>query len=85
MPTVSYTSLRANLAKTMEKVCEDHVPYVITRSSSEPVVMISLSDFEALQETNYIMKSPANAARVAESIDEIEKLIIKQNKKGKKK
>lgn len=78
MPTVSYTALRANLAKTMAKVCEDHVPYVITRSSAEPVVMMSLSDYEALQETFYLMKSPANAVRIIEAIDEVEKLIERQ-------
>jgi antitoxin YefM len=75
MKTISYTSARANLAKTMQKVCEDHAPYIITRASEEPVVMISLADYEALQETHYLMKSPANAARLAESIDEIEQMI----------
>lgn len=81
MPTISYTSARANLAKTMNKVCEDHVPYIITRSNSEPVVMISLSDFEALQETQYLMNSPKNAARLAQAIDEIEKQINKDKDK----
>ncbi len=75
MKTLSYTAARSQLAKTMLKVCEDHTPYLITRSKAEPVVMISLSDFEAIQETYYLMKSPANAARLAESIDEIEKMI----------
>jgi antitoxin YefM len=81
MTTISYTAVRSNLAKTMEKVCEDHTPYIITRSKAEPVVMISLADFAALQETHYLMQSPVNAARVAESIDEIEQMIA--NKKGK--
>lgn len=81
MATISYTSVRANLAKTMQKVCEDHTPYIITRSNAEPVVMISLADFEALQETHYLMRSPANAARIAESIDEIEKMISEDKDK----
>lgn len=75
MATISYTSARANLAKTMHKVCEDHTPIIITRSNAEPVVMISLSDFEAIQETNYLMSSPKNARRLVEAIDEIEKMI----------
>ncbi|MCE3238462.1 MAG: yefM [Gammaproteobacteria bacterium] len=75
MTTITYTSARAHLAKTMQRVCEDHVPIIITRSTAEPVVMLSLSDFEALQETHYLLKSPANAARLAEGIDEIEKMI----------
>lgn len=86
MPTISYTAARANLAKTMHKVCEDHTPYIITRSSSEPVVMISLSDFESIQETHYLMNSPKNAARLADAIDEIEKQIaIEKRKKDKDK
>jgi antitoxin YefM len=78
MNTVSYTALRADLSKTMQQVCEDHDPIVITRSKAEPVVMISLSDFEELQETNYLMRSPANARRLLGAMDEIENLINKQ-------
>lgn len=81
MKTISYTSARSNLAKTMATVCEDHAPVIITRSHANPVVMISLQDFEEMQETNYLLKSPANAARLAESIDEIENLIAKNKKK----
>ncbi len=81
MATITYTTARAQLAKTMQRVCEDHVPITITRSNSEPVVMISLSDFEALQETNYLLKSPANAARLAEAINEIETLIANDKAK----
>ena len=80
MPTITYTSARANLAETMHKVCENHTPYIITRSNAEPVVMISLSDFEAMQETNYLMSNPTNASRLAEAIDEIEKLIEDEDK-----
>lgn len=75
MQTLSYTSLRNQLAKTMQKVCDDHTPIIITRSGTEPVVMVSLSDFEELQETNYLMKSPKNAIKLLESINEIESMI----------
>lgn len=75
MATITYTSVRSNLAKTMQKVCEDHSPIIITRSNAEPVVMISLSDYESMQETNYLMSNPANASRLAASINEIEKMI----------
>ena len=81
MDTISYTSVRANLAKTMQKICEDHAPVIITRSHAEPVVMISLSDYEAIQETNYLLKSPVNASRISESINEIEVMIKKKKKK----
>jgi antitoxin YefM len=84
MSTISYSYARSHLAKTMEKVCEDHAPVVITRAQSEPVVMLSLSDYEALQETNYLLKSPANAARLNEAIDEIEEMIRHKNPKKRK-
>lgn len=84
MNTISYTAARSNLAKTMKQVCDDHMPVIITRASAQPVVMLSLEDFEAIEETNYLMKSPANAARLLEAIDEIEALIVKGKRKGKK-
>jgi antitoxin YefM len=81
MTTTSYTAARSNLAQTMQKVCDDHAPIIITRSNAEPVVMLSLSDFEALQETNYLIRSPANASRLIEAIDEIEALVAADKEK----
>ncbi len=72
METITYTSARGNLAKTMKKVCDDHAPVVITRKSSKPVVMMSLEDFQALEETAYLLRSPKNARRLLESIAELE-------------
>ncbi|MFU8818551.1 MAG: type II toxin-antitoxin system Phd/YefM family antitoxin [Desulfurivibrio sp.] len=72
MDTITYTLARANLAKTMEKVCDDHSPVVITRKTAQPVVMMSLEDFEALEETAYLLRSPKNARRLLESIAELE-------------
>lgn len=69
---ISYTAARANLAKTMEKVCNDHAPVIITRKSESPVVMISLEDYQAMEETAYLLRSPANARRLLESIAELE-------------
>ncbi len=72
MDTITYTSARGNLAKTMEKVCDDHSPVVITRKTAKPVVMMSLEDFEALEETAYLLRSPKNARRLLESVAELE-------------
>jgi len=72
MEAMSYTAARANLAKTMEKVCDDHAPVIITRKSESPVVMMSLDDYEAMQETTYLLRSPANARALLESIAELE-------------
>ena len=72
MDAISYTKARANLAKTMERVCNDHSPVIITRKSEAPVVMISLEDYQAMEETAYLLRSPANARRLLVSIAELE-------------
>jgi len=56
----------------MKKVCEDHEPVIITRQKEESVVMISLEDFTALEETAYLLRVPKNARRLLESIAELE-------------
>ncbi len=72
MDAIPYTTLRANLAKQMDRVCEDHAPIIVTRKASSSVVMISLDDYESLEETAYLLRSPANARRLLESVDRIE-------------
>jgi len=72
MEAISYTNARSNLAKTMEKVCEDHDPVIITRRNESSVVMMSLEDFQALEETAYLLRSPKNARRLLESIAQLE-------------
>ncbi|MGP9665955.1 type II toxin-antitoxin system Phd/YefM family antitoxin [Halomonas sp. AOP22-C1-8] len=72
MDAISYTAARSHLAKTMEQVCEDHSPVIITRSKAPSVVMLSLEDYEALQETAYLLRSPHNARRLMDSMAELE-------------
>ncbi|SHJ79402.1 antitoxin YefM [Malonomonas rubra DSM 5091] len=72
MEAISYTNARSNLAKTMEKVCEDHDPVIITRRNESSVVMMSLEDYQALEETAYLLRSPKNARRLLESIAQLE-------------
>jgi antitoxin YefM len=56
----------------MEKVCDDHAPVIITRKAARPVIMMSLDDYEALEETAYLLRSPKNARRLLESIAQLE-------------
>ena len=69
---ITYTAARANLARTMDRVCQDHEPIIITRNSDQSVVMLSLDDYSALEETAYLLRSPTNALRLLESIAELE-------------
>ena len=72
MDAIPYTTLRANLASQMDRVCEDHAPLIVTRKASKSVVMISLDDYEAMEETAYLLRSPKNARRLLASIAELE-------------
>jgi len=72
MEVITYTAARQNLAKTMEKVCRDRAPVIVTRKSSDSVVIMSLEDFEALEETAYLLRSPKNTRRLIESIAQLE-------------
>lgn len=67
MRTLNYTTARQTLASAMDAVIEDHTPLIITRGSDKAVVMMSLEDWNAWQETMYLLRSPANAERLLEA------------------
>lgn len=71
MDAITYSSARANLASTMDRVCEDHEALIITRSGQQSVVMLSLEDFTALEETAYLLRSPANTKRLMRAIEQL--------------
>ena len=73
MDTISYSAARTRLASTMKRVCEDHEPVIITRQKEDSVVMISLADYKAIEETSYLLRVPKNARRLLESLAELEK------------
>jgi len=70
--TLSYSDARKQLADTMDQVCDDRAPVIITRQKARPVVMISLDDYNSLEETAYLLRSPANAQRLLASIRQAE-------------
>jgi antitoxin YefM len=73
MASITYTAARENLAATMDRVCEDREPVIITRNRDQAVVMLSLEDYQALEESAYLMRSPANVRRLLASIESLEK------------
>lgn len=71
MDAVTYSEARANLAKVMDRVCSDHEALIITRNGAQSVVMLSLADFKALEETAYLLRSPANARRLFDAVAQL--------------
>jgi antitoxin YefM len=71
MDAITYTQARKNFTSVMNQVCEDHSPIIITRQSERPVVMMSLEDYNAIEETMYLLKSPQNAQRLYKAIQEL--------------
>lgn len=72
MRTMSYTESRARYAEVLDSVVADREEVVITRAGHEPVVIVSLADFESLRETAYLMRSPANARRLLDAMERLE-------------
>lgn len=70
MTHVTYSQLRANLADLMDEVCDSRAPLTITRQNARSVVMMSEDDYEGLMETVHLLRSPANAARLLQSIQQ---------------
>lgn len=73
MDVVTYTDARKTLKGVMDRVTSDRTQVVVTRQKAESVVMVSLSDWNSIQETMHLLSTPANARRLRESIDEFER------------
>lgn len=71
MNILTFSEARASFKTVMDNVCRDHNPTVVTRTSGEHVVMVSLADFNSMQETLYLLGSEANANRLMESIAQL--------------
>lgn len=72
MKTMNYTESRARYAEVLDAVTNDREEVVVTRAGHEPVVIVSLADFESLRETAYLMRSPANARRLLDAMERLE-------------
>lgn len=72
MDAISYSTVRKNLVDIMERVCDNHESVIITRKSSRSVVIMSLEDYNAIEETAYLLRNPANAVNLRKSIKQYE-------------
>ncbi len=64
MSAVTYTEARENLASIWDKTVASREPVVISRRGAESVVMLPLEEWEGLNETAHLLRSPANARRL---------------------
>lgn len=72
MRTMTYSESRARYAETLSAVVDDREEVIITRAGHEPVVIVSLDDYESLKETAYLLRNPENARRLLASIERLE-------------
>ena len=72
MRIISYTAAGSNLATTVEQVCNDHAPIAITRKGEGAVVMISIDNYQALEETAYLLRNPKNTRRLIAAMAELD-------------
>ncbi|MES2111135.1 MAG: type II toxin-antitoxin system prevent-host-death family antitoxin [Bacteroidota bacterium] len=73
MEVTTYTSFRQQLKSYLDKVRAGHTPLYVTSANNEDVVVLSKSDYESMEETFYLLKSPANAARLLKGIEDYNK------------
>jgi len=71
MRAVSYSEARQNLSATMVKTVEDRTPVLITRQNGESCVLMSLEEYNSLEETAYLLRSPKNARRLMDSVESL--------------
>ncbi|MGI5212719.1 type II toxin-antitoxin system Phd/YefM family antitoxin [Plantactinospora sp. CA-290183] len=69
---MSYSESRAHYAEMLDSVVNDREEVVITRAGHEPVVVVSLDDYQSLKETAYLLRSPENVRRLLTSIERLE-------------
>ncbi len=72
MKVITCAELQDDLADILDYVIDDHAPVLINREDKQAVVLISLNDYKAFEETAYLLKSPANTKRLRDSIVQIE-------------
>lgn len=72
MDVISYSDTRAQLKDVMDRVTEDRAPVLVTRQKGEAVVMVSLADWTAMEETVHLLSSKANARRLRRAVRQLE-------------
>jgi antitoxin YefM len=72
MDVISYSDTRSRLKEVMDRVVADHAPVVVTRQKAESVVMVSLSDWNAMEETLHLLSTAANQTRLLDAVRQLD-------------
>ena len=80
MQAYSYSETRNRLKAIMDTVCKDRETVIVTRKDGQNVVMLSLDDFNSIQETIYLLSSRTNAERLHRSVREVEENRVVERK-----
>jgi antitoxin YefM len=72
MSIVSYSELRRHLKAHLDRVSADRAPLLVTRQGGEPVVVLSLAEYESLEETLHLLRDPANAEHLRRAMTQAE-------------
>jgi antitoxin YefM len=72
MQAVTYSYARENLKAVLDKVVSDGAPLAIARRNGQGAVLVSESEWASIEETMYLLRSPANAKRLLDSIAELD-------------
>jgi len=73
MTAINVTRFRETLKEVLEDVVSNHEPVIVTRPNGENVIVLSYEDYAGVEETSYLLRSPANARRLKESLASFEK------------
>lgn len=73
LDVVTYSHARQNFKAVMDRATDDHMPVVISRRDGKPAVLVSLEDWNGMQETAYLLGTEANRKSLLESIAEAER------------
>jgi antitoxin YefM len=79
MSHVSYSEFRGSLARYMDEVCDSRAALIVTRQNARSVVVMSEDEYDSLMETIHLLRTPANAARLLQSIEQADALALEEH------
>lgn len=71
MDALTYSYTRQHFADVMRRVNDDRSPVVVTSQRGKPIVIMSLDDYHAMEETAYLLRSPKGAKRLMDAVEEL--------------